>query len=149
ENCSVSTILLSVFEALASRYTGSKDIVIGLPTAYRSLPEAKGAIGNFCNLLVLRTDLSGDPAFREILRRVQAERVDAQSHDDFPFERLVEELNPPRDLSYHPVVQITFAVEEKEPVPQPANLAITPLDLEEHRSQFDLALKLHRGAQGL
>jgi len=149
ENCSVSTILLATFEALASRYAGSKDIVIGLPTAY-SAPAESRTIGNLSNLLVLRMDLSGEPNFRELLRRVEAAVKEARANAEFPFERLIEELNPPRDQSYHPVVQVTFDfAEEEAPNRPPDTLAISPFQVDCHTTPYDLGISLTQNTQGL
>ena len=91
--------LLAAFQILLHRYTGQDDIVVGSPIANRNRIEIEGLIGFFVNTLVLRTDHSGNPTFRELLRRVRETALEAYAHQDLPFEKLVEELRPDRDLS--------------------------------------------------
>src|SRR5262245_11294595 len=100
--------LLAAFKALLHRYTGQDRIVVGTPIANRRRVEVEGLIGCFVNTLVLHTDLSGHPSFRELLARVRQVALGAYAHQDLPFERLVEVLQPERTLSSHPVVQVVF-----------------------------------------
>jgi amino acid adenylation domain-containing protein len=104
-------VLLAAFKALLSRYAGQDDIVVGTPVANRNRAEVEGLIGYFANTLVLRTDLSGRPTFRELLGRVKETSLGALAHQDLPFEKLVEELRPERSMSYNPVFQVLFALQ--------------------------------------
>jgi amino acid adenylation domain-containing protein len=108
EDATLFMTLLAAFKVLLYRYTGQHDIVVGSPVANRNRPEVEGLIGFFVNMLVLRTDLSGNPTFRELLGRVRQVALDAYAHQDLPFEKLVEELQPERDMSLNPLFQVTF-----------------------------------------
>ena len=102
--------LLAAYKTVLMRCTGAEDLVVGTPIANRDRPEVAGLMGFFINTLVLRTDLSGDPTFRELVERVRTTTLDAFDHQEMPFEKLVTELNPRRDSSYTPVIQSLFAV---------------------------------------
>ena len=101
-------VLLAGFKALLSRYTGQEDVAIGTPLAHRNHLELEPLIGLFANTLVLRTDLGGDPTFRELLARVRETCLGAYAHPDMPFEKLVEDLHPARALGQNPLFEISF-----------------------------------------
>ncbi len=103
-------VLLAAFEILICRYTGETNFCVGTPVANRTRPETEQVIGFFINTLVLRADLSGNPSFVELLRRVHEIALGAQSHQDLPFEKVVEELQPVRDLSHSPLFQVMFVL---------------------------------------
>jgi amino acid adenylation domain-containing protein len=108
EGVTLFVTLLAAFKTLLLRYSGQDDVIVGAPVAGRMRPEVERLIGFFVNTLVLRTDLGGDPPFREALRRVRDTVIGGQAHPDFPFERLVEELQPERDLTRSPLFQVLF-----------------------------------------
>jgi len=115
EGATLFMTLLAAFQLLLQRYSGQDDIAVGVPIAGRSRPELEGLIGFFVNTLVLRGDLSGDPSFVDYLARVRACSLDAYAHQDMPFERLVQELAPIRDLSRNPLFQISFSLQNAPP----------------------------------
>jgi pipecolate-incorporating enzyme len=100
--------LLAAFQVVLSRSARTEDVLVGTPIANRNRAEVEGLIGMFVNTVVLRGDLSGDPSFRELLRRTRTNATGAFAHADLPFDVLVEKLAPPRDLSLNPVVQVLF-----------------------------------------
>lgn len=108
ENATLFMTLLTGFKILLQRFTGQADIVVGAPMINRNRVEFENLIGYFLNNLVLRTDLSGDLTFRQLLTRVRTTTLEAYSHQDLPFEKLVQELQPERDLSYTPFFQVFF-----------------------------------------
>lgn len=135
--------LLAAFQVLLYRYTGQEDITVGSPIANRSRSELEFLIGFFVNTLVLRSDLSGAPSFNDLLARVRHTCLSAYAHQDLPFEKLVEALNPVRDQSRNPLFQAMFVLQNAtQPVAGPPSLQIAPVEIESTRSQFDLSLFL-------
>jgi len=114
--------LLAAFKVLLFRYSGQESIAVGTPIANRNRSEIEGLIGFFVNSLVMSTDLGGDPNFTEVLNRVKQTALEAYSHQDIPFEKLVEELQPQRTLSQNPLFQVMFALQQSELVKPSFNL---------------------------
>jgi amino acid adenylation domain-containing protein len=150
EGATLFMILLAVFQVLLHRYSGEVDIVVGSPIANRTRAEIEPLIGFFVNTLALRTDLSGNPTFRQLLTRVRKVCVDAYDHQDVPFERLVQELGIPRDLNYPPLFQSLF-VFQNAPAPalQLLGMSADRIDMSVGAMQFDLNLILEIGHDGL
>ena len=135
--------LLAAFQTLLHRYTGQTDVAVGSPIANRNRSELEGLIGFFVNSLVLRTDLSGDPTFRDVLERVRSVALAAYAHQDVPFEKLVEELHPERHLSRNPFFQVVFAL-QNAPMKQLElpGLTLRSSNFETKTTRFDLELYL-------
>ncbi|XXX72653.1 amino acid adenylation domain-containing protein [Sorangium sp. So ce134] len=141
--------LLAGFSVLLSRYCNQRDIVVGTPIANRTRAETEPLIGLFVNTLALRTDLSGEPTFVDLLGRVKQATLGAYAHQDLPFERVVEALNAPRDLSRSPVFQVMFALQNAPaPALELADLLVSRLDIEDQIAKFDLSLHVAPTAQG-
>ncbi|XHX79762.1 MAG: amino acid adenylation domain-containing protein [Stenomitos frigidus ULC029] len=131
--------LLAAFQTLLHRYTGQDDLAIGSPIANRNRSELEGLIGFFVNSLVLRTKLAGNPTFRTLLGQVQATTLTAYAHQDLPFEKLVEALQPTRDFSRNPLFQIVFALQNAPIAPlQLPGLTLSPLEFDLGTTRFDL-----------
>jgi amino acid adenylation domain-containing protein len=134
-------VLLAGFMALLQRYTGQTDILVGTPVAGRTRAEIEALIGCFVNTLVLRADLAGDPSFQALLDQVRMVCLEAYAHADLPFEKLVEELRPTRDLSRNPVFQVMFVLQNAPTVSSiTADLTWQPLEVSEGPAKFDLTL---------
>ena len=108
EGVTLFITLLAIFKVLLNRYTGDEDVIVGSPIANRPQTETESLIGFFLNNLALRSDLSGDPTFRDVLTRVRKTALDAYAHQDVPFEKLIDALRPERDLSRTPIFQVYF-----------------------------------------
>jgi amino acid adenylation domain-containing protein len=142
--------LLTAFQTLLHRYTGQDDIAVGSLIANRTRAEIEGLIGFFVNTLVLRTDCSGDPTFQELLERVRAVALGAYSHQDLPYEKLLEELRPTRDLSYNPLFQVLFVFQNApRQAPDLIGLALSSLEVDPETAKFDLMLDLSETLEGL
>jgi amino acid adenylation domain-containing protein len=149
EGCTLFVALLAGYSALLSRYSGQEEIVVGSPFANRTRPETEGLIGFFVNTLALRTDLSGDPTFRELLARARETAMGAYEHQEVPFERLVEELAPERSLSHHPLFQAALSLQNapREAAELPG-LKMRPWESEGGTTKFDLLLTAGEAADG-
>ncbi|MGW0709714.1 amino acid adenylation domain-containing protein [Streptomyces sp. NPDC002643] len=150
EDGTLFMVLLAAFDVVLRHHAGSDDIVVGTDVAGRPDVELEDLIGFFVNQVVLRTDLSGDPGFRELLGRVRENTLEAYAHQDMPFDRLVEAVRPARRLAHAPVVQVKLVFQN---VPQRAaelpGLDVELLDIQRDWAQVDLNLRTARTAEGL
>ncbi|PPK71873.1 amino acid adenylation domain-containing protein/thioester reductase-like protein, partial [Methylobacter tundripaludum] len=144
------TTLLAAFQVLLARYSGQDDIVVGSPIANRNCLETEPLIGFFVNTLALRADLSGNPSFSQVLAQVKHTTLLAQDHQDLPFERLVEELQVERNLSYNPIVQIVFALQAAKTTGFALpGLEVSSFEFAEPSVRMDLELHLWEQAEGI
>jgi amino acid adenylation domain-containing protein len=141
-------LLLGSFQVLVRRYGAQEDIVVGTVSGDRKRSEFEGLLGCFLNPVVLRTDVSGNPTFRDLLVQVRDVTLSALSHDGVPFELLVRELAPRRDPSRNPLYQVLFSVEPPMP-PLAPGWELTQIDLETGTAKFDLYLELDARSTGL
>ncbi|MEL6930906.1 MAG: amino acid adenylation domain-containing protein, partial [Cyanobacteria bacterium J06600_6] len=142
-------VLLAAYKILLSRHSGQEDIIVGVPIANRNRTEIEDLIGFFTNTLVLRSDLSNCSTFKELLAQIKELTYGAYDHQDLPFEKLVEELQPERDLSYNPLFQAKFRLEN---LPQPIEipgLTISPLKQTEFAAKLDISLDMYETTSGL
>jgi len=150
EDVTLFMLLLAGFQALLHRYTGQEDVVVGSAISGRNRAETENLIGLFLNTLVLRTDVSGEPTFRQLLQRVRKVALDAYAHQDVPFEKVVQSLPVERDLSRSPLFQVMFVL---QPAPfQSAaldGLRLTPVPMGNGASKFDLTLFVEEHGEGL
>ncbi|MCP4661319.1 MAG: amino acid adenylation domain-containing protein [bacterium] len=141
EEVTLFVTLLAVFNVFLHRMTGKTDLLVGTTVAGRRRPELESLIGLFINTLVLRGDLAREPTFRELLGRLRESTYGALEHQDVRFERLVDELQPSRDLSRNPLYQVQFSVQSAPmQAMQRAGLEMVPLDVESGTARFDLEL---------
>jgi amino acid adenylation domain-containing protein/non-ribosomal peptide synthase protein (TIGR01720 family) len=142
--------LLAAFKVLIARYADHGDVVVGTPVANRTRAETEPLIGCFVNILALRSGAAGHLAFGEFLRRVRDVTLDAQAHQDLPFEKLVDELQPERNLSYTPFFQVVFSLGNApvRPLELP-ELTLRPFRLDNPTSKFDWVLMMQETAEGL
>ncbi|MHC5857699.1 amino acid adenylation domain-containing protein [Nostoc sp.] len=142
EGVTVFMLLLAAFETFLYRYTGQDDIAVGTPVANRNREEIKQLIGFFVNTLVLRIDMSGNPTFDELLTRVKKVALGAYTHQDLPFDQLVEAVQPERDTSRTPLFQVMFNVQDYSQLPEMPGLALSLVKIETETAQFDLSLSI-------
>ncbi|MDH6123036.1 non-ribosomal peptide synthetase, partial [Kitasatospora sp. GAS204B] len=152
QGASLFMTLLAVFQLLLSKYSGQQDITVGTPIAGRNRAEVEEMIGFFVNTLVLRADLSGDPTFRQLLEQVKETALGAYDHQDLPFERLVDELAPERDLSRNPLFQTMFVLQnvpDGEGTWALPGLAVEQVGIGGQAVKFDLQLTVVENGGGL
>ncbi|MFI9262199.1 amino acid adenylation domain-containing protein [Streptomyces sioyaensis] len=150
EQCTLFMVVLGLFQVLLGRYSGQTDVAVGVPIAGRNRAEVEGLVGFFVNTLVMRADLAGDPSVRDLLAQVRDRAVDAYSNQDVPFERLVEELAPDRDLSRTPLFQVMLAPQEsREGQWDFKSLHATPIRLDAASCAYDMSMSFREEADRL
>ncbi|MDZ7400721.1 MAG: condensation domain-containing protein, partial [candidate division KSB1 bacterium] len=149
-NVTLFTTLLTAFKVLLYRYSRQEDISVGTPIANRTRAELEDLIGFFVNTLVMRSDLSGNPSFRELVKRVNDMALEAYAHQDVPFEMLVSELHPERDMSHTPFFQVMFALQEaQQEALQTPELKISLIETESGTAKFDIIMFAEERKDGL
>ena len=150
EGATLFMTLLAAFQVLLARYTGQRDITVGTPVANRTRPEVEGLIGCFINTLVLRARLEGNPPFREFLAQVKETSLGAFAHQDVPFEMLVDALQPDRAMSYSPLFQVMFILQNAPVnVRELPGLTLRRIEAGMGTSTFDLTLSIAEGPHAL
>lgn len=139
---------LAVFQVLLSRHTNSTDFLVGCPASGRIRPEVEDLVGFFVNTLPVRADLAGDPTVREVVDRVRSATLDAFAHQDLPFQRLIEELAPPRETSLNPLVQVWFDVSGPAVGLELDGAEVETVPHRRPSTNFDLALHLTEAGSG-
>ncbi|WP_449417643.1 amino acid adenylation domain-containing protein [Phormidium nigroviride] len=147
EGVTLFMTLMAAFQTLLYRYTGQTDIPVGTAANIRNQQELEGMIGYFLNTLVMRTDLSGNPSFKELLVRVREVTLGAYAHQELPFQKLVEEIQPERNLSHNPLFQAAFVLEP--PLVEMDEWKISQLDVDTGAAKFDLYLELDERPLGI
>jgi amino acid adenylation domain-containing protein len=150
ERATLFMALLATFNVLLYRYTNQPDIVVGVPVTGRNRPGLEESIGFFVNTLALRTGLSGDATFRDLLAQVRVMTLEAFDQQDLPFEKLVEIMHPKRDISHTPLFQVMFNLQNiGTPAAKLMNLKLTPFEIDNGTTKFDLTLDLVETAEEL
>ena len=150
ENVTIFMLLLAAWQTLLHRYSSQEDILVGTPIAVRPHFETEGLIGLFLNMLVLRGNLSGDPSFSKLLQRVRTMALAAYEHQDLPFEKLVDAMQPERDLSRSPLFQVMFVWHNQPAAPlRLSAISLEPLEIHSGTAKFDLTLSLEPAGDGL
>jgi acyl carrier protein len=150
EGVTLYMVLLAGFQAVLGRWSGQQDVAVGSPIAGRTHRLTEELIGFFVNTLVMRTDLSGDPEFSELLQRVRETALGAYAHQEVPFEKLVAELQPQRDMSRQALYQVTFALHNMQLTPlELPGLTLLPLAIKHTSAKFDLRLDCFETEAGL
>ncbi len=143
-------VFLAAFSVLLARYSGQRNIVVGSPFAGRGVPELETLVGCFVNMLVMRTDVSDDPTFRDLLQRVKEATLSAYENQDVPLERVVEALQPHRDLSRQPLFQVALILLNVPPAQLDLpGLRLSQVAIEQVTTRFDLSLTLYETSSGL
>ena len=150
EGATLFMTLIAVFQVLLSKYSGEEQIVVGTDLANRTMPETERMIGFFINLLAVRTDLSGNPTFRELLGRVREGLLESYAHQEVPFPKIVQEVQPERSATHNPIVQVLFVMQN---IPRGkrelAGLQVEPFEVPVTTSKFDMAVFVAERPDGL
>ena len=150
EGATLFMTLLAAFQVLLHRYSGQDDIIVGTPIAGRNRVETEGLIGFFVNTVLLRGDLSGNPSFRQLLQQIRVKALGAFAHQDIPFEKLVEELRPTRDMSRPALCQVMLVFQNTlAPVYRLPGVTATPEPVNTGTAKFDLGIELWQTDRGL
>lgn len=149
ERVTLFMVLLAAFQTLLHRYSGQEDIVVGSPEAGRSHPQTQDLVGCFINVLLLRTDFSGNPTFRELLARVREVVLEARNNQELPLPKLVQELDPGRNMNQAPLFQVIFALEKALAAPQLPGLEVSVRELDTRTALHDVSLFALELPQGL
>ncbi|MDU0154791.1 surfactin non-ribosomal peptide synthetase SrfAA [Bacillus cabrialesii] len=143
-------VMLSAYYTLLSKYTGQDDIIVGTPTAGRNHSDTEGIVGMFVNTLAIRGEVKQDETFTRLIARVRKQVLDAFSHQDYPFEWLVEDLNIPRDVSRHPLFDTMFSLQNAtEGIPAVGDLALSVHETNFKIAKFDLTLQARETDEGI
>ncbi|MGB8343744.1 MAG: condensation domain-containing protein, partial [Ktedonobacteraceae bacterium] len=148
EGLTLYMLMIALFQLLLARYTGQADILLGTAISNRNRPDLQALLGFFLNTLVLRTDLSGNPTFHELLQRVRDVVLGAYDHQDMPFELLVKELQPERGAAHNPFFQVLLTLVPPTPA-LTSGWTLTQMDVETGTAKFDLSLELEDQPDGL
>ncbi len=150
EGATLFMTLIAGFQAMLSKYSGEEQIVVGTDLANRTMPETERMIGFFINLMAVRTDLSGNPTFRELLGRVREGLLESYAHQEVPFPKIVQEVQPERSTTHNPIVQALFVMQNIPQVKRElAGLQVDPFNVPVSTSKFDLAVFVVEKPEGL
>ncbi|MGG1080130.1 surfactin non-ribosomal peptide synthetase SrfAA [Bacillus subtilis] len=143
-------VMLSAYYTLLSKYTGQDDIIVGTPSAGRNHSDTEGIIGMFVNTLAIRSEVKQDETFTQLISRVRKRVLDAFSHQDYPFEWLVEDLNIPRDVSRHPLFDTMFSLQNAtEGIPAVGDLSLSVHETNFKIAKFDLTVQARETDEGI
>jgi amino acid adenylation domain-containing protein len=149
EGITLYMLLLAAFQVLLHRYTGSEDIPVATPSANRNRPEIEGIVGFFVNTLILRSRCSREMSFRRLARQVRETALNCYTHQELPFDRIVERLRPNRELGRNPLAQVVFGFDSASVASDFGNLSATIRSIDNHTAKFDLFLSLRLKPEGI
>jgi len=150
EDCTLYMVLLAAFSVLLSRYSGEKDIIVGTPIANRNNQEVENLIGFFINSLVMRTSLEDNPDFCQLLERIKIFSAEAYANQDYPFEKMVEDLQIERNMGQNPIFQTMFALQNTPPPPKKiADIEMQIEEVDSGTAVFDITLSMYETDEGL